>query len=80
MKENEIKLLEVEKNLQNQKEVLKKEEAKFTCDECWNSFEKKADRRKHINVYHPKQNSCEFCDMIFCESWECEMHLETHQD
>ena len=70
--------MEVERKLQNQKEVLNKEEQKFTCDECGNSFGKKADRRKHINVYHPKPISCEFCDMIFSESWEYETHLETH--
>ena len=45
---------------------------------CGKTFSRKADIKKHINLYHPKQISCELCDMIFCKSWEYETHLETH--
>ena len=50
----------------------------FKSDECGKSFDNKLDRKKYINLHHPKQFSCEFCDHIFSESWQYETHLETH--
>ena len=78
MKENENKLKEVEFNLQKQKEIVKNGESSFKCDECEKSFVNKNERKRHINLQHPKQITCEFCESIFSLSWQYEMHLETH--
>ena len=50
----------------------------FKCDECGKSFQNKTDRKTHISQHHPKQFSCVFCDLSFCESWRYKTHLETH--
>ena len=78
--ENEIKLQEVESNLLKQEVILKQNEPVFKCGECGNSFVKRIERRTHINENHPKQFSCDGCDLTFCESWRYEMHLETHSN
>ena len=58
--------------------MVKRAEPSFKCDECRKSFVNKIERKKHINLHHPKQFSCEFCDYNFRESWQYETHLETH--
>jgi hypothetical protein len=78
LEHNERKLKEVEKNLLMQKENPNKQEPSFRCEECGEIFIKMMDRRNHIKLYHPKQISCEFCDVTFHESWQYETHLESH--
>ena len=78
LEDNKNKLQEVEKNLLVQKETVKKQEQSFKCEKCGETFVKIVDRRNHIKLYHPKQFSCDFCDVIFNESWQYEMHLESH--
>ena len=76
--ENERKLKEVEVKLLDQKKLMKENVPVFKCDECGKSFQTKIDRKSHISEDHPKQFSCEFCHLSFCESWRYEVHLETH--
>ena len=78
LEHNERKLEEVEKNLLMQEENPNKHEPSFICEECGEIFIKMMDRRNHIKLYHPKQISCEFCDVTFHESWQYETHLESH--
>ena len=80
IKENENKLKEVEVELQKQKEMVKNQESSFKCDECGKSFGNKNERKRHINMHHPKQFSCDFCESIFSLSWQYEMHMETHSN
>ena len=78
IQENEKRMVEVESKLEYQKEKIQKLKTAFSCDECGTSFSKKCERRKHINEQHPKHFVCGFCDLIFRESWQYEMHLESH--
>ena len=68
----------VESNLLKQKNTIHRVDSIFKCDECDESFLKKQERRKHINLCHPKYFSCDDCDEVFDESWKLETHLETH--
>ena len=76
--ENDRKLKDVEAKLIEHKDLIKENVPVFKCEECGKTFQKKIDRKDHINQNHPKQFSCEFCNLSFCESWRYETHLETH--
>ena len=78
LEENDRKIKEVDENIQQQKNSMKKQEERFICDECGEVFGKKIDLRTHIKRTHPKNITCDICDRIFHESWQYEKHLGTH--
>lgn len=78
LEENDRKIKEVDENIQQQKNYMKKQEERYKCDECGEVFGKKIDLRTHIKCTHPKNIFCDICDQIFHESWQYEKHLETH--
>ena len=54
----------------------KKIEKLFKCEECEKTCQTKTDLRSNIKSVHPKQIPCDFCELIFCESWKYEVHLK----
>ena len=65
LEENDRKIKEVDENIQQQKNSMKKQEERFKCDECGEVFGKKIDLRTHIKHTCPKNITCDTCDQYF---------------
>ena len=79
LEENNKKIREVEENFQHQKGKIKKKEEILKCDECGETFSGKINLRNHTKHFHPKNISCDICDLIYHERWEYEKHLESNK-
>ena len=76
---HDSQLNEIHKTIENSNastEKLKK------CSECDLTFKNKSLLRKHTKTEHwtPTVKVCEYCDEIFVENWELEIHLKIHSE